>query len=147
MVPAYLRRAAEIEMALMTDWLYIRHKSTQGVIDFFKGFAKVLNFADFELVEPVIINYKKLMPTINELTVISDLAKSRNKFINSTVINNKISRKTFYKVLRETPSIDLVLMPKTKIIITDALIKFLDNMETLLKNFEEISLNCYALEE
>lgn len=147
MIPAYLRRAAEIEMALMTDWLYIRHKSTQGVIDFFKGFAKVLNFADFELVEPVIINYKKLMPTINELTVISDLAKSRNKFINSTVINNKISRKTFYKVLRETPSIDLVLMPKTKIIITDALIKFLDNMEALLKNFEEISLNCYALEE
>ena len=147
MIPSYIRRAAEIEIALITDWLYIRHKSTQGVIDFFKGFAKVLNFADFELVEPVIINYKKLMPTINELTAISDLAKSRNKFILSKIVNNKISRKTFYKILRETPNIDFALIPKTKVIITDAVIKFLDQFEKLIQSFEEISLNCYDFEE
>lgn len=146
MIPSYIRRAAEIEIALMTDWLYIKHKSTQGVIDFFKGIAKVLNFPDFELIESVILAYKKLMPTVNELTVISDLAKSRSKYIQSNIVNNKISRKTFYKVLRETPNIDMVLIPKTKVIITNALIKYLDIFESLIKNFEEISLNCYAFE-
>lgn len=147
MTPSYIRRAAEIEIAIITDWLYIKHKSTQGVVDFFKGIAKVTNFAEFELIETAIINYKKLMPTEQELTVISDLAPSRNKFITSSLVKNKMCRKTFYKILRQTPPIQDILYPKTKIIITDALIQYLDKFEKLIKNFEEISLNCYDLTE
>lgn len=147
MVPSYIRRAAEIEIAIMTDWIYIKHKSTQNVIEFFKRAATVLNIPDFGLVETAIINYKRLMPTINELVVISDLAKSRSRFIKSNLISNKICRKTFYETLRNTPRIDQVLIPKTKIPVTDAIMKFLDQFEQLMTDFADISLFCYNLEQ
>lgn len=147
MVPSYIRRAAEIEIALMADWIYIKHKSTQNVIDFFKKAAVVLNLSDFELVETAIINYKRLMPTPNELTAISDLAKSRSKFIKSDIISNKMCRKTFYATLKETPRIDMTLFPKTKTPVTDAIMKFLDAYEHLVTSFANISLFCYNLEQ
>lgn len=147
MIPSYIRRAAEIELALLTDWVYIKHRSTQNVIDFFKTAATILNIPDFSLVESAIINYKRLMPTPAELTVVSDLAKSRSKFIKSNIINNKMCRKTFYETLRQTHPINVVLIPKTKIPITDAIIKFLDAYEQLVTDFANISLFCYNIDD
>lgn len=147
MVPSFIRRAAEIEIALMADWVYIQHKSTQNVIELFKRAAIILNLSDFELVETAIINYKRLLPTENELTALSDLAKSRSKFIKSDIVNNKMCRKKFYEVLRKTPSIEQVLIPKTKTPVTDAIMKFLDKYEHLVTSFADISLFCYNLEQ
>lgn len=147
MVPTFIRRAAEIELALMVDWAYIHNKSTQNVIDFFKSTARVLNIPDFGLIESAILSYKQLMPTPNELVALSDLAKSRSKFISSRISHNKMSRKTFYKTLNMTLPVEKVLVNKTKIIVNDAIIKFISAFEKLMQDYAAISLNCYDLEE
>lgn len=147
MVPTFIRRAAEIELALIVDWAYIHNKSTQNVIDFFKSTARVLNIPDFGLIESAILSYKQLMPTPNELVALSDLAKSRSKFISSRISHNKMSRKTFYKTLNMTLPVEKALVNKTKIIVNDAIIKFMNAFEKLMQDYAAISLNCYDLEE
>jgi hypothetical protein len=147
MIPTFIRRAAEIELALIVDWAYIHNKSTQNVIDFFKSTARILNIPDFGLIESAILSYKQLMPTPNELVALSDLAKSRSKFINSRISHNKMSRKTFYKTLNMTLPVEKALVNKTKIIVNDAIIKFINAFEKLMQDYASISLNCYDLEE
>lgn len=146
-IPAYIRRTAEIELALLVDYAYIHHKSIQSIIDLFNSLADIVNFREHELLKTAIINYKKLMPTAEELSLVSDLAQSRAAFIRASIIKNKLSRKTIYETRRKAGDITIKLSPKTKMIITDALIDFLNKAEPLIQAFSEISLNCYNFED
>lgn len=147
LIPSYIRRAAEIEMALLIDYAMIHHRSLQTTIELFNNLATILNVKDNELIKTVVVNYKKLMPTDVELAVISDLASSRSAFIRAAIVKNKLSRKVMYQKRREAGDIQLELSPKCKNIITDALIDFLNKFEPFIKSFSEISLFCYDFEE
>lgn len=147
LIPSYIRRTAEIELALLVDYTYIHHKSMQTIINLFVNYADIVGFREHELLKTAIVNYKKLMPTPEELALVSDLAKSRAAFIRANIIKNKLSRKSMYEARRRAGDIVLKLQPKTKIIITDAIIEFLDKFEPIVQSFAEISLNCYNFEE
>lgn len=147
LIPAYIRRAAEIEMALLVDYAMIHHRSLQTTIDLFNDLSTILNVKENELIKTVVVNYKKLMPTDKELAIVSDLASSRSAFIRASIVRNKLSRKVIYQKRREAGDIQLELSPKCKNIITDAIIDFLDKFEPFIKSFSEISLFCYNFDE
>lgn len=148
LIPSYIRRAAEIEIALLVDYVNIQQRNIQKTKDFFINFLNVLYLKEDEpLILTLIVNYKKFMPTAEELALVSDFAPSRSAFIRAEIIKNKISRKTMYEKRREAGDLTLKLQPKLKTMLSDAAIRFLDKFEPLVQALAQISLNCYNFED
>lgn len=137
----FIRRAYEIDLALIVDYIYQHNKSTQTMIDFIDSACRIVGVEDPSLVTTAALSYKQLMPTAEELVVISDLTKSRQKFIQSDIIKQHVCRTTFYAILKRTPQINEVLKPKCKFQISDAIAIFVNEFTKLSKAFGMLQFN------
>ena len=140
----YIRRAAEIQIAILCRHLYNMHKNTQALIDFFRANAKILNVPNAEYLEQVVINYKKIMPTIEELVVLSDLAYSRSKYHSTDIIKNYIGKNKFYDILKECDdNAALELKPKCNTITTNVCVEFISKYKQLINNLDDFIIPSY----
>lgn len=141
----YIRRTAEIQLAVLVRYAYTMHKNTLGVINFFKGIATIANIPHQELLETAIINYKKLLPTKEELIAISDLAiKKRQTYFKSGIMNTMYSERSCYRLLGDIDR-DFVynLKPKTEIILSDTIVMFMKEFSSLFRTITPFLLDIY----
>ena len=112
----YIRRASEIQIAIMCKYLYTMHKNTQAVIDFFRYNAKILNVPNVEYLEqPLELRKKEKLVKLNEN--IYDYENSRyfeSKVTyndNQTYFSNEFLRPSFTKndnsYIEKTPIIGM----------------------------------------
>lgn len=140
----YIRRASEIQIAIICGHLYSIHKNTQALIDFFRANAKILNVPNVEYLEQVAINYKKLMPTLEELVILSDLAYSRTKYHQSDIIKRYIGKNKFYDILKECDDkAILTLKPKCSTIATNVCIEFISKYKKLISALDDFIIPVY----
>ena len=139
----YIRRASEIQIAIMCKYLYTMHKNTQAVIDFFRYNAKILNVPNVEYLEQVVINYKKIMPTIEELVVLSDLSYSRSKYLKTPIIKEYIGKNNFYNVLKDCEKAENMLKPKCTILTTNVCVEFISKYKALINAFDDFIITKY----
>lgn len=138
----YERRSAEIQIAILANYLYKTNKNMQALVNFFRDTAKLLNIPNPEYIETAVINYKKLMPTLNELVMVSDLASSRSKYMKSNIIKEFIGRNKFYETLKQTNLVN-ELQSKTNPIIGDTLVKYIIGLKDLSKNLNDFLCDKY----
>ena len=138
----YIRRAAEIQLSLLVKHLYKETKNTQIIVNYFRTTAKLLNIPNPEYIETAVINYKKLLPTPDEMARISDLAKSRTKYYSSKVINDMIGRNKFFNLLKEADPLEQ-MESLTNPTIADTLIEFLGKLKPLVNTIDEFLIEIY----
>ena len=138
----YERRSAEIQIALIANHIYKSNRNMQALVNFFRDTAKLLNIPNPEYIETAVINYKKLMPTIHELVMVSDLAKSRSKYQKSSIIKEFVGRNKFYETLKQTNMVD-ELVSKTNPQIGDTLVKYIIGLKELSQNLSDFICDKY----
>lgn len=138
--PNYIRRGAEIMLALYVDYVYQTHKSTRDVVEFFRYYSIIMNVPDFEFVEGCILRWKDLMPTVEEVVLLSDLAPSRQGFAMSPIIQNKICRANFYRAYKHLDR-TMTLEPKLLTRASDAIVNYIKNFQQFAIAFGGIKIN------
>jgi len=126
----YQRRAAEIQLSLLVRHLYNETKSTQTIINYFRSLARIFNIQNPEYIETAVINYKKILPTPDELARISDLAESRTRYYSSEIVNDLVGRNKFFTLLKEADPLEK-MESKTNPVIADMLIEFITKLKEL----------------
>lgn len=126
----YQRRAAEIQLSLLVRNLYNETKNTQTIINYFRSLAKIFNMPNPEYIETAVINYKKILPTPDELARISDLAESRSRYYNSEIVHDLVGRNKFFSLLKEADPLEN-MESKTNPVIADILIEFITKLKEL----------------
>ena len=126
----YQRRAAEIQLSLLVRHLYNETKNTQTIINYFRSLARIFNIPNPEYIETAVINYKKILPTPDELARISDLAESRTRYYSSEIVNDLVGRNKFFTLLKEADPLEK-MESKTNPVIADMLIEFITKLKEL----------------
>lgn len=138
----YLRRTSEIQISLLVRYLYKDTKNTQAIVNFFRNTAKLLNIPNPEYIETAVINYKKILPTPDEMVKISDLSHSRTQYYKSTIMQDMIGRNKFFELLKEAEPLEK-MESLTNPLIADTLIEFLGKLKTLSKIIDEFLVDAY----